>query len=163
MANCFRVMSVGFVVIVATTWLWPIARSAWSEEKKVEKLPDIGVIVPLVTSLDKVPVQEQSWGWLRWLVNDELSPGSPLTVGVVQIHAGQKNPPHKHPNCDEVIYVLSGSCEHRVGDKMVVLHPGDSLRIPRGVPHGAKVIGSEPMKSIVVYDTGKREFVPVPE
>jgi len=140
--------------------------SILAEEKPVSQpaqLAQLKSLAEQVQHLEQVPVQEQPWGWLRWLVNDQLVPGATMTLGVVQIHAGQKNPPHQHPNCDEVIYVLSGSCTHRVGDQSVVLRAGDALRIPKGVPHGATVLGNEPMKCVVVYDTGNRQFVPVEE
>jgi quercetin dioxygenase-like cupin family protein len=134
------------------------------EENSVPvKKADLAALADQVQHLDKVPVQEQAWGWLRWLVNDQLVPGATMTLGVVQINAGQKNPLHKHPNCDEIIYMISGTGEYRVGDQKVVLKAGDALRIPKNAIHDAKTIGDEPMKSVVVYDTGSRQFVPVTE
>jgi mannose-6-phosphate isomerase-like protein (cupin superfamily) len=116
-----------------------------------------------VQHADKVAAEKSPWGTLRWLMNAKLDAGSPLTVGVAEINAGQSNPLHLHPNSDEVIYVLSGSCEQRVGDETVILKAGDTLRIPAGVPHQAKALGNEPLKSIVVYNTGNRQFTPVQE
>ena len=116
-----------------------------------------------VQSCDKVAEEKSPWGTLRWLVSAKLEPQSGITFGVVEINAGQSNPLHVHGNCDEVIYVVSGVCEQRVGKEMVVLKAGDTLRIPVGVPHTAKVIGSEPMRTIVAYNTGERQFTPVEE
>jgi mannose-6-phosphate isomerase-like protein (cupin superfamily) len=45
----------------------------------------------------------------------------------------------------------------------VILKAGDTLRIPAGMPHQAKAIGSEPLKSLVVYNTGNRQFTLVKE
>ena len=114
-------------------------------------------------SFDEVQEEKYDWGWIRWLMNDKLDPGCGMTFGVVQIDAGQRNPAHVHPNCEELLYVLSGSCEHRIGSQTAVLKPGDLLRIPAGVSHAARALGTEPMKAVVVYNTGARQFVPVDE
>jgi len=115
-----------------------------------------------VQSLDKVKADQQAWGSLRWLMNAEVDPNAKTTFGIVKIKAHQQNPFHTHPNCEEILYVLSGSCEHRLGDRVDVLKAGDLIRIPAGVPHGARTL-DEPMESIVVYSTGRREFVVVEE
>ena len=53
-----------------------------------------------------------------------------MTFGVVYINAGEGNPVHYHPNCEELIYVLSGECDHSLGDEVIPLKPGMMLRIP---------------------------------
>jgi mannose-6-phosphate isomerase-like protein (cupin superfamily) len=116
-----------------------------------------------VQHADQVAAEKSPWGTLRWLMNSKLDTDSPLTVGIAEIQAGQSNPLHLHANSDEVIYVLSGSCEQRVGDESVILKAGDVLRIPAGTPHQAKALGKEPLKSIVIYNTGNRQFTPVKE
>ena len=117
----------------------------------------------MMQSIDKVEVQEFDWGWIRWLMNDKLDSESEMTFGLVQLNAGANNPAHLHPNCEEHLYVLSGKCEHRIGDKTVVLKKGDLLRIPTGMPHAAKVIGDEPMLAVIVYSSGDRQFEAVEE
>ena len=89
-------------------------------------------------------------------------PNAKTTFGIVKIKAHQRNPFHTHPNCEEILYVLSGSCEHRLGDRIDVLKAGDLIRIPAGVPHCARAL-DEPMESVVVYSTGRRQFVVVEE
>ena len=46
------------------------------------------------------------------------------------------------------------------GDQIVRI-PGDVLRIPRGVPHNARTFDKEPLRAIIVYSAGNRQFVPV--
>ena len=120
-----------------------------------------GPLAARVQSFDKVTEEKAAWGSLRWLMSDKLDPPSGITLGDVTINPGQSNPPHLHGNSDEVIYVLSGSCEHRVGKETVILKPGDVLRIPPGVPHSARALGHQPMRAVVVYNTGQRQFTPV--
>jgi mannose-6-phosphate isomerase-like protein (cupin superfamily) len=104
---------------------------------------------------------EYSWGWIRWVMNSEVDPAATQTLGVVEIRAGQRNPLHMHPNCEEVMYVTAGSCENIMGGKKTVMHAGDVVRIPAGVPHQAINTGGEPLRSVVIYNTGTREMVPL--
>lgn len=43
-------------------------------------------------------------------------------------------PAHKHPN-EQVVYMLSGAMDFRVGDKRFVCKPGDVVVIPGDVEH----------------------------
>ncbi len=97
------------------------------------------------------------WGRLRWLMSDELQPGAEQTMGVVQIDPGQHNPLHLHPNCEELLYVTAGACEHLLGDEKVLMKVGDLIRIPRNVPHYAKCVSNEPLEAIIVFSAGDRQ------
>jgi quercetin dioxygenase-like cupin family protein len=115
-----------------------------------------------LSAYEKMPVEKFSWGWIRWLMNTKIDPKAEMTMGLVYLGPRQSNPLHVHPNAVEVLHVLSGSCEHRVGERYVKLRAGDTLRIPQGTPHQART-GNEPCLVLVVYNTGTRQMVVVPE
>ena len=108
---------------------------------------------------DRAEEVKYPWGWIRWLMSSKLDSGAAQTFGIVEIRAGQKNSLHMHPNCEELLYVLSGSCDHRVGDKKVVLKAGDLVRIPSRTPHQATVLGNEPLRAVISYSSGDRQVV----
>lgn len=111
---------------------------------------------------DQVEVQEFPWGWIRWLMNAQLDPDAEMTFGVVYVKPQQTNPLHIHPNSAEFLHVIEGSCEHRIGDRWVTVKAGDTLRIPQGVKHNART-KDEACRAVIVYNTGKRQMVAVPE
>ena len=115
-----------------------------------------------LSAYEKIPAQKYPWGWIRWLMNAEIDSASEMTVGIVFLEAHQTNPLHVHPNSGEVLHVLCGSCEHRLGARWDKLKAGDTLRIPKDVPHQARTQDG-PCLSMVVYNTGKRQMVPVTE
>jgi len=133
------------------------------EERDAPEAIDAEALAAMVQHFDKVEKHEYSWGWIRWLMNSKLDPKAKMTFGLVELKAGQTNPLHVHPNCEEHLYVLSGSCEHRIGDKSVVLKAGDVIRIPQGVPHKATTFKKEPMQAVIVYSSGDRQFKVVEE
>jgi quercetin dioxygenase-like cupin family protein len=110
---------------------------------------------------DEVAPEKYAWGWIRWLINGQLDPKAEMTLGLVHFEPNQSNTRHIHPNSAEFLHVLSGFSEHLMGDRWVALKPGDSLRIPKNVPHQART-RDEPFRALIVYDTPTRIMVPVP-
>src|SRR3954468_16709903 len=76
------------------------------------------------------PALSFEWGAIKWLCNQEIDPEAEQTFGLVFINPEQQNPPHYPPNCEELIYILSGECDHRLGDAVVRMTAGSLLRIP---------------------------------
>lgn len=112
-----------------------------------------------IRNAKKEPDLKFGWGEIRWLCNGEIDPASEMTFGVVEIGAGQSNPRHHHPNCEEIIFVMEGRCDHSLGDEVVPLEKGDALRIPRGVTHHAVNTGDGPVRMVIAYSTPHRQTV----
>ena len=117
---------------------------------------DIGQQHNFTRHLDEQPVQETSWGRIAWLVSGETMPGAKQTFGVVTITPGQRNPLHLHPNCEELLYVISGECLHRLGAAKIHLKPGNVIRIPCGVAHWAECTSPEPLVAVISFSAPDR-------
>lgn len=100
----------------------------------------------------------EDWGSLTWLASEQLGNAKGLTLGRVTIKAGHSNPRHRHPKCEEVLYLLEGRLEHTVGDETFVMSAGDVIRIAPGVFHNATCIGDKDADMIVAYSEGTRDF-----
>ena len=116
-------------------------------------------IADLATTLEGAVHETHEWGELTWLVNGALTPGTMMTAGTCLIQPGKSNPLHRHPNCEEVLVVTSGRCIKRIGDETVELGLGESVVIPRGMPHRATAIGDVPMTCVIAYNSPDRQFV----
>ncbi len=99
---------------------------------------------------------ELGWGTIVWLVGEAQTPGAEQTLGLVTINPGQRNPLHRHPNCEELLYVLEGEADHRLGEEMFHLKAGDVIRIPRGVEHWAQAKGNGPVVAIISFSSADR-------
>lgn len=100
--------------------------------------------------------EHTSWGQISWLVGAAQMPGAEQTLGVVTINPGKRNPLHSHPNCEELLYVVSGECDHKLGDELFHMTPGSVIRIPRGIPHWARCTSSEPLVVVVSFSAPDR-------
>ena len=104
-------------------------------------------------------VDEQDWGRLVWMVSGALGNSTVLTVGKCFIKPGRANPPHHHPNCDEVLHVVHGHIEHRVNDEYVEMRDGDTISIPTGAIHNARNIGPDECEFLITFNTADRQVV----
>jgi len=53
---------------------------------------------------------------------------------------------HKHNNCEEIYYVLSGSGIMTLGDEQFDIMEGDTIAIPPGTPHNVRNSGAALLK-----------------
>jgi type 1 glutamine amidotransferase len=113
-----------------------------------------------VRNHSKQVVIREDWGHLTWLASQKIGNAEGLVLGRVTIKAGKPNPRHRHPKCEEVLYLLSGRIEHTMGDKAFTLSAGDTITIAPGIYHNATCIGDEDADMIVVYSEGIRGFEP---
>jgi quercetin dioxygenase-like cupin family protein len=104
----------------------------------------------------KENTQHLSWGHLSWLIGSAQMPGAEQTLGVVTIYPGKRNPLHIHPNCEELLYVMSGECDHKLGEELLHLTPGMVICIPRGVPHWAQCSTPEPLVAVISFSSPDR-------
>jgi quercetin dioxygenase-like cupin family protein len=112
-----------------------------------------------LTRTGDVVVDPQPWGRLEWMVSDAIGNSDVLTIGKCYIDPGQQNPPHYHPNSDEVLHVISGTIEHRVDDSYFPMGAGDTISIPQGKIHNARNVGDDQAVFLIVFNTAFREVV----
>ena len=110
--------------------------------------------------LEEIEPEKYPWGWIRWLLSGQIDAKAEMTMGLVHFEPNQINTRHVHPNSAEYLHALAGVSEHLIGDRWVELKPGDTLRIPKGVPHQART-KAESFRALIVYDTPKRIMIPV--
>jgi len=114
---------------------------------------------PTITRLNDAAPVPFPWGQLQWLCNGQIDAGAETTFGICTIQPGQRNPRHYHPNCEEILYVLSGVCDHTFGDDTHRMTPGDMILIPQGVHHNAINAGDEPLVCVISFSSPDREAV----
>lgn len=125
----------------------------------VESGPPVGAAGAMLTKADKVQVLPQSWGELTWYTSAELGNSATMTTGQAVVAKGKENPRHYHPNCDEILRVVSGRIIHTLNDKSVEMGPGDVVTIPAGVKHNARNIGGEAAVLAISFSSAFRRTV----
>ena len=112
----------------------------------------------IVRRAGSIAAQTAEFGVMRWLLDGDVVPGTAMTLGEVVIRAGRKNPLHAHHNAEEVLFLVEGALEHRVGVATYRLEPGDCIRVPAGEPHDARSLGPGDARMIVCYNHPHRSY-----
>ncbi|HWB84637.1 MAG TPA: cupin domain-containing protein [Bryobacteraceae bacterium] len=107
----------------------------------------------------KHPGSRREWGSQVWMANRALT-GSSLSLTRMILTPGHSGEAHRHPNADEVIYLIKGKVEVRAGAETFALEATDALAIPGGLSHQIHNPGVEDAELLISYSTGDREYVP---
>jgi len=99
----------------------------------------------------------EDWGEASTLAGVEVGNAVGVTLGRALMKPGCSDPLHAHDNCEEIIYVLSGTLGCQIGDETVILHKGDTLVVPAGLFHNRKNLGDAPAEVLVIFSSGRIE------
>jgi quercetin dioxygenase-like cupin family protein len=117
---------------------------------------------PLIAVMRRGDVPQEAYpgGEIHWLTSRKTNGARELTFGHTVIEVGQRNPLHRHPNCEEVLYVLSGEIEHYIeGTPKERMGPGDTILVPRNLIHQAVNVGASSAQLLVAFSSAERETV----
>jgi quercetin dioxygenase-like cupin family protein len=93
--------------------------------------------------MGKFQLQSQlSWDSYDWGTETAISSpvgtsSNHLMIFDVILSAGEEHSFHRHPNQEEVIYMLAGEMEQWIGDEKHTLVPGDSAFIEKDEVHAS--------------------------
>ena len=113
----------------------------------------------MITKNNEGQVLIFDWGQIEWLISGAQGNSQTMTFGRVTIKAGHANPRHQHPNCDEILHLLSGTIEHSLRDEKFIMQAGDSISIPTGVFHNARTISVEDAVMLIAFSSPDRQTV----
>lgn len=111
----------------------------------------------MITTSNHGEVLDFDWGQIVWLISGAQGSSGTMTFGRVTIKAGHANPRHRHPNCDEILHLLSGQIEHSLGDETFIMNAGDTISIPTGVLHNARTISAEDALMVICFSSPDRQ------
>ena len=81
--------------------------------------------------------------------------GSGYCMVEIRSAPGAGAPPNRHPEDDEVFYVLEGEYAFRVGEENISARPGDCVKVPNGAVHAFRNVGQAPARMLVINSPGR--------
>ena len=98
-----------------------------------------------------VETQVFDWGYLKWLSEPRVTNAEKFSAGVVILKPGAGHTSHRHPECEEILYVVSGIGEQMVAQERRAIAAGDLIHIPSDVEHETINTGWENLKLLAIY------------
>lgn len=90
------------------------------------------------------------WGEIAWASRPENTESKQLAILDVTIIPGMGHNFHRHPEQEEMIYVLEGEIEQWIEKEKKVLTAGDAVFINKGVVHASFQRGEKPAHLLAI-------------
>jgi len=98
----------------------------------------------------EMQVEQLPWGPHEWLSRPNLTAAEELLLVRVKMPAGEAHRFHRHPEMEEIIYILSGTAEQWVDHEKRILTAGQTAHIPKDVVHGTYNAGADTLEFLAI-------------
>jgi quercetin dioxygenase-like cupin family protein len=88
---------------------------------------------------------------VRNVVNEEATGARRIILLSSELPPGKVHLLHRHPNAEQIMYVLKGSCTALSEEEPVGVNEGDAVFIAQGEWHGIRNDTDEPAVTLVIY------------
>jgi quercetin dioxygenase-like cupin family protein len=109
----------------------------------------------------EMQVEQLPWGPHDWLCRPGLVDAEQLLLVRVHIPPGKAHAFHRHPEMEEIIYVLEGTAEQWVDREKQTLTAGQVAHIPRDVVHGTYNSGKSTLHFLAMLSPAKIQGPPL--
>ena len=99
---------------------------------------------------NEVERDQLDWGEMGWISRPSTTRAKNITEIEVTLEPGFGHNFHKHPNQEEVIYVMAGEIEQWLETNKQILKPGNAIFIEPDVVHASFNTGKQTAKLLVV-------------
>ncbi len=99
---------------------------------------------------NEAELEDIGWGRSRWLSNRPATGAKQLLVSDLALYPGKGHDFHKHPDQEEMVYVLAGTIEQWIDREKRNLGTGDSAFIPADVVHATFNVGEADARLLVI-------------
>jgi quercetin dioxygenase-like cupin family protein len=107
-----------------------------------------------VTEKD-LKVETLPWGPHDWMCRPDLVEADKLLMVRVHMPPGQGHAFHRHPEMEEIIYILEGTAEQWVDRDKKILKAGEMAHIPMDMVHGTYNAGSGTLRFLAILSPAK--------
>ena len=85
-----------------------------------------------------------------WHYHPEIVHGAETLMVKIVMPKGECHNFHRHPEMNEILYILEGTAEQWIEDEMQILKKGDSVYIDPNLVHATFNIGSKDLEFLAI-------------
>jgi quercetin dioxygenase-like cupin family protein len=104
---------------------------------------------------ENMVVEQLPWGPHDWLARPDIVAAEDLALVRVHMPPGQGHAFHRHPEMEEIIYILEGQAEQWVERDRRLLVPGDIAHIPKDLVHATYNAGETTLRFLAILSPAK--------
>jgi uncharacterized cupin superfamily protein len=107
-----------------------------------------------VINVNDVPAGEITGREIRDVFNQANTGSEDISLRITDVLPGQTTyPGHIHTESDEIILILSGEGDIKIGEAVFPIKPWDAIFIPRGKGHLIRNAGDDAMRMVCTFST----------
>ncbi len=107
-----------------------------------------------VINVNDVPAGKITGREIRDVFNEGNTGSNELSLRITDVLPGQTTyPGHIHTESDEIILILSGKGDIKIGDEVFPIKTWDAIFIPRGKEHLIRNVGEGAMRMVCTFST----------
>ncbi len=99
----------------------------------------------------EIAPDQAEWGNSRWLSHPSSTGAKQLAALNAAIAPGKGHNFHKHPDQEEVLYVIEGEIEQWIDREKRILGAGDAIFIAPGTVHATFNLGKDDARVVVFF------------
>jgi quercetin dioxygenase-like cupin family protein len=107
--------------------------------------------------LEEAEHERQRTGLHHWLSKPGVTEAEQLVLVRVRMPPGEGHGFHRHPELEEIIYVLSGTAEQWVEEERRLLGPGEIAHIPADIVHATYNGGDGELEFLAILSPAEYE------
>lgn len=105
---------------------------------------------------DAVITEKLERGIHHWLSSKDATGSNQLITVRVEVEPGNGHPFHRHPNMEEIIYILSGQAEQWLEEESMILKKDEAVFISKDVVHATfNASDDEPLEFLAILSPAK--------
>jgi quercetin dioxygenase-like cupin family protein len=119
-------------------------------------MPPLRFVTAQEMEVDQLP-----WGPHDWLCRPDIVEAEKLLVVRVHMPPGQAHQFHRHPEMEEISYILEGTAEQWVDREKRLLKAGEMAHIPMDVVHGTYNGGADTLRCLAILSPARLQGPPL--
>ncbi len=109
-----------------------------------------------IVNLNEVPAGKITGRETRDLISGKTVGSKGISLRITDVLPGALcTPGHAHTECEEVIFILSGQGEIKIGEETFPMKIGDAILLPTGIPHLIRNTGKEVMRMACSFSSNE--------
>jgi quercetin dioxygenase-like cupin family protein len=103
----------------------------------------------------EIVVEKLPWGPHDWLVRPDIVAAEKLLLVRVHMPPGAGHAFHRHPEMEEILYILEGQAEQWVEREKRHLHAGEAAHVPMDLVHATYNAGPGTLRFLAILSPAK--------
>jgi quercetin dioxygenase-like cupin family protein len=108
--------------------------------------------------INHIDWSKKEWKTVRKGIERKAFGSDTVTMALHRLHPDHERLPHSHSN-EQIVYILEGTVDFHIGEKVLRLGAGGLAVIPPNVEHYVSVVGDDIAINLDIFTPARPEYL----